>query len=94
MEDANQNSVTSESSKSPKPKTRTTTSCPVFGTATELPESMLPTNADVVIYYLCVRYYMKEKPSSKEPPLSEVAERVSKKVEGVWQKLSIPHVIL
>ncbi|CAG9791202.1 unnamed protein product [Diatraea saccharalis] len=67
--------------------------CPIFGTIEDLKENVLPTYQDVMKYYEWSRVQVKiNNGNNKEPTFSEIAEIVTKKVEGVWQKASIPVV--
>lgn len=67
--------------------------CPIFGTIEDIKENVLPTYQDVMKCYEWNRLQVKIKNvSNKEPAFSEIAEIVTRKVEGVWQKASIPIV--
>ncbi|GBP49054.1 hypothetical protein EVAR_81614_1 [Eumeta japonica] len=67
--------------------------CPIFGTIEDIKENVLPTYQDVMKCYEWNRLQVKIKNvSNKEPTFSEIAEIVTRKVEGVWQKASIPIV--
>jgi len=71
-------------------KTRTKTKCPVFGTPQELSEIVLPTYENVMKYYLLVKHELKPNIHTKDPTVSEIAEKVSANIERIWLKSSIP----
>ena len=72
-----------------KHKTRLLTNCPIFGNPSYLPETVLPTNADVMKYYLFLKDEMAYR-SADIPSVAEVSSCVSSKVEALWYKASIP----
>ena len=50
-----------------KPKTRQVSKCLVFGAAATMPETVLPTNAAIMKYFLYIREEMKQdKPAAKD----------------------------
>lgn len=71
-------------------KTRSTTTCPIFGSSEALPQNFLPSYADVLKHYLFVRSNLKLCCTSKEPPINEISERVAADIKNIWLKASIP----
>lgn len=59
--------------------------CPVFGMLAGLSETVLPTYADVMRYYLLMKRTLKPDSSSKEPTVSDISELVAAKVQVVHQ---------
>lgn len=74
--------------------------CPIFGSIGDLKTNVLPTYQDVMKCYEWERQQLKNKKisnatklqSKKEPSFSEIADIVTKKVEDIWRKASIPTV--
>ena len=72
-----------------KPTTRTVIRCPVFGSPADVKQSMLPTNADVMKCYNMIQN--KIRPSAnKKATVTEVSEVLSRRIELLWSKASIP----
>lgn len=71
-------------------KTRKAVCCPVFGTPKLMSEIILPTYEDVMKHYLFVKHELKPTASKKEPTVSQISEKVSRVIEGLWTKSSIP----
>jgi len=72
------------------PKTRQLMNCPIFGSPSELSTNMLPTKYDVMRDYLLQKHTLKINPTAKEPTFSEIAEVVTKRIENLWCKASLP----
>ena len=70
------------------PKTRAVTACPVFGTPCELSDCVLPTYRDVMRHYLLLR----NREVGAYATNSEVAHKITERLEAIWQKASIPVV--
>jgi hypothetical protein len=71
--------------------TRNATNCRLFGAFQELNEAKLPTYKEVMKFYNLVRHHLKmENNSKKEPTVYEVSEIVTRKVESLWEKASLP----
>lgn len=74
-------------------KTRQSYKCPLFGNMEDLKENMLPTYENVMKFYEWTRFHLKiERNSRKEPSFSDIAKRVSLRIESIWKKASIPTV--
>jgi len=73
-----------------KPKTRTTTMCPVFGTTHKLFGIVLPTYESVMKSYMWWKHELIPTADTKEPTVAEICERVSVETEKIWQTASIP----
>ena len=71
-------------------KTRKAVCCPVFGTPKLMSEIILPTYEDVMKHYLFVKHELKPTASTKEPTVSRISEKVTRVIEGLWTKSSIP----
>ena len=83
----------STSSKKTNQATRSANRYPMFGLTQKFSEMNLPTYRDVMKHYTYVRLEHSNKMNSKEQPsVAEVATIVSKKLEAIWQKASIPTV--
>ena len=67
--------------------------CPIFGSAKDIKDNVLPTYKDVMKYYCWSRLQLKiSRNTIKEPSFLDIAELVSQKVDDVWRKLSLPTV--
>jgi len=64
-------------------KTRANTSFPVIGHGQELCETVLPTYEDVLKYYLLLQNKIESERGGKHPSISEIAETVATRVEGI-----------
>lgn len=71
-------------------KTRRTVSCPIFGVASEMSSAVLPTYYNVMKLGLWVRH--EKKIGKKEPTFSEISKDVTRQVQDIWRKASIPTV--
>lgn len=75
------------------PQTRKAERCPIFGSPAEMSESQLPTFSDIMKSYLLLRNRLKSTQTgenTKEPTVSELSEMLSRKVEQIWHKASLP----
>lgn len=73
--------------------TRKATNCPIFGASEEMTENQLPTYKQVMKYYNLIRHRLKiENNSKKEPSVNEISDILSRKIENLWEKASIPIV--
>lgn len=74
-------------------KTRSASKCPLFGNLGELKGNVLPMYDEVMKFYESMRYRLKSlKETHKEPSFSDIAEKVTLRVEEIWQTASIPTV--
>jgi hypothetical protein len=73
-------------------KTRKQATCPVFGTPKDLPSNTQPTYEDVIQCYLFHMQTTRDKAKGKQPSLKEISEVISKTLEELWKKASIPSV--
>ena len=73
-------------------KTRKQSTCPIFGVPNDLKSNVLPTYKDVMKCYLYFMQKLREKNNGKQPSLKEISEMLSKKIEDLWKKASIPSV--
>jgi len=55
-----------------------------------MPTSVLPTYTDVIKFYNLTKYEMKHEMNQKDPSHFAIATNVSKQIEFLWQKASIP----
>lgn len=69
--------------------TRKKTSCPVYGRASELPITQLPTIGNVMQFYMS-----RKSEHSKTTPASKIVNEVAKNVIDVWIKAGIPTITL
>ena len=69
--------------------TRQQTVCPIFGHLTELNERVLPTEGDIMKFYLFLRNE-KLKESQRDPRVSELSDLIAVHLENLWLKASIP----
>jgi len=78
------------------PKTRNTRKserCPVFGYPANFSDCKLPTYGDVMKTYLLIRQELRSTSDvTKEPTVTEIAVILSKKIEDIWAKASLPTV--
>lgn len=65
--------------------------CPKFGILSEISETMLPTNGDVIKYYLYVRYE-KKSINNQAPAAVEVPQEISNKIELLWKNALVPTI--
>ncbi|KAI5694093.1 hypothetical protein M8J75_010588 [Diaphorina citri] len=72
--------------------TRRETLCPIMGNPSSLKDNVLPTYADVMKHFLFVKNELLWKRNQKTPAASEICDLVSRTVEEIWQKASIPTV--
>lgn len=63
---------------------------PIFGTAEELPINVLPTYEDVMKCYLFHASDLTENKKQLKGLVGDTAEKVSSKIEELWEKASIP----
>jgi len=73
-----------------KPKTRKTTTCPIFGNPKELDSRLLPTYEGVMKCYLWWKHKLKL--TGQEPKAADISERVALETEQIWFRASIPIV--
>lgn len=67
--------------------------CPIFGSVEDIKDNVLPTYEDVMKCYEWNRLQLKIcRNTIKEPSFLDVAELVTKKVEDIWRKASLPIV--
>ena len=66
--------------------------CLVFGSSCHLHNNMLPTYEDVMKYYGSVNNSLKLHAGGKEPRVADICESVTRDVEKVWIRASIPIV--
>lgn len=71
--------------------TRSQQKCPVFGLASKLPVSVLPTYKDIIKHYNHIKQSIKVG-KVKEPTVSEISELVASDVQAIWHKASMPIV--
>lgn len=71
--------------------TRKMIDCPIFGSFSDLSGRMLPTYEDMMKCYLYERHQMQQL-TKKDPAVNDIANIVSKKIESLWKKASIPCV--
>lgn len=73
------------------PKTRQDVDCRVFGALRKFKDNMLPTCADVIRNFLCIRQFMKEAAANNaEPAVSDINEILLGELKLLWVKASIP----
>ena len=66
---------------------------PIFGSAKDIKNNVLPTYENVMKYYKWSRLQLKiSRNTIKEPSYLDIAELVSQKVDDVWRKSSLPTV--
>ncbi|VEN46785.1 unnamed protein product [Callosobruchus maculatus] len=70
--------------------TRNSSICPLFGSPSDLSPVVLPTNADVIRYFLHIRNCTKQLMENKDPPAAMVSKKVAQTLEMTWNKCSIP----
>lgn len=73
-------------------KTRTKTSCPIFGPGRDFDERVWPTYFDVMKCFINVRDELMPNINSKDPNFNEISQIVITKVQNIWKKASIPVV--
>jgi len=73
-------------------KTRERLQCPVFGSPSRLSGVVLPTYENTMKYYISVKNNLKSSCSGQEPSVADINEIVSREVEEIWSKASIPVV--
>src|SRR6218665_3586733 len=56
----------------------------------QMSTSVLPTYTDVIKFYKLTKYKMKHEMNHKDPSHFAIATNVSKQIEFLWQKASIP----
>jgi hypothetical protein len=78
--------------RTPKPKTRSDTICPIFGAPVRLSETSLPTYASVSRHYQFIRLQLQQDGRKKEPNVFEITNHLASDVERIWNKASIPVV--
>jgi hypothetical protein len=76
--------------KSSKATTRNFIYCPVFGAPADFKQTMLPTNADVMRCYTMIQHEIQPKSHNKKATVTAVSEILSKRIELLWFKSSIP----
>ena len=75
------------------PNTRKSERCPVFGYPAHLSDCKLPTYSDVIKNFLFIRHELRSNSeAAKEPTVSEIAVILSRKIEAIWAKASLPTV--
>ena len=72
--------------------TRKVLNCVVFGSPSQLRFNMLPTYEDVMRYYICIKNGLKLNAGGREPKVADICETVTRQVERIWIKASIPAV--
>lgn len=72
--------------------TRKVLNCPVFGSPCQLSDNLLPTYQDVMKYYTAVKNGLKSQAAGQEPKVADICEMVTREVERVWIRASIPVV--
>jgi len=72
-----------------KRATRKVISCPVFGAPADIRKTMLPTNADMMRCYNMIQHEIRPS-DKKKATVTEVSEVLSKRIELLWCKSSIP----
>src|SRR6218665_1142819 len=70
--------------------TRDRVYCGIFGAPKQMSTSVLPTYTDVNKFYNLTKYEMKHEMNQKDPSHFAIAINVSKQIEFLWQKASIP----
>src|SRR6218665_1027543 len=70
--------------------TRHRVSSDIFGAPKQMPTSVLPTYTDVIKFYNLTKYGMKHEMNQKDLSHFAIATNVSKQIEFLWQKASIP----
>ena len=70
--------------------TRRSTECPVFDSPKNISERCLPTYEEVMMYYIYVRLQLKLR---KDPSFKAIAAVVAQRLEILWKKASIPHLL-
>lgn len=63
--------------------------CPIFGHARELPQNVLPTYEDVMLYYLWIS---RNKSNQYKDLVTDTCTEISEKVIERWQLASIPTI--
>ena len=69
--------------------TRTKTSCPVYGCASELPMNQLPSVANVMQFYMS-----RKSEHPRTAPASKIINEVATNVIDIWNKAGIPTITL
>lgn len=72
--------------------TRQHTKCHLIGSPADLKDNVLPTQEDVLKYFLWIRYSLKSPDYRKEPTVSDLSIILADKILGLWEKASIPTV--
>nr|CAI5836148.1 unnamed protein product [Callosobruchus analis] len=70
--------------------TRNSSICPLFGSPSDLSLVVLPTNADLIRYFLQIRNCTKLLMANKDPSAAMVSKKVAQTLEMIWNKCSIP----
>jgi hypothetical protein len=73
-----------------RPTTRKMVNCPVFGAPKDLADTVLPTNGDILKYYLWVKHDLHL--IRPRDAVAIISEKVANKIEELWQRASIPVV--
>lgn len=71
--------------------TRAITSCPIFGTGSDLSARLLPTYDDVMKCYIFEKEILKQK-TKKDQSVDEISRIISEKLQVIWAKADIPTV--
>lgn len=69
-------------------RTRQSVGCFVFGSPSELPQSQLPTESDVIKKWNLVRYQLKT--DALEPTILAILHLVAEDVMKIWVRASLP----
>lgn len=73
-----------------RPITRKMINCPVFGAPCNIPDTVLPTNADIVKYFLYVKHDLNL--TRPRDAVAIICENIAIKAEELWERASIPVV--
>jgi len=70
-----------------RPVTKKMVNCPVYGAPRDLADTLLPTNGDILKYYLFVKHEIDL--TRPRDDVAIISEKVASKTEELWHRASI-----